>query len=334
MSEKSRTLLVLPRLKVQNANAISSPMTWGFPAITAFIGYMHALERRVRGNDMDIEFTAVGVVCHKLLPQVTSSGYVRAFHLTRNPVDKAGKTAAIVEEGRAHLDLSLVFEVAGDSLFDPDQDLEDLAAAVLETAMSLRLAGGSIRPAVDSIRRRWSTPRFVHLSDEDEAYVKDFRRVVMSLLPGFALVSRDDLLRSHYQKMCRDDSSASLIDAWLDISRINMECKPLALHEGAGSESEEEFTWQARRAEQGSWLVPIPVGFGAISTVLDPGTVAGARDSKTAFRFVESLYSIGQWISPHRLEDPAQLLWFAKTDPEQGLYRASNEFEKHHIIYE
>lgn len=333
MPEKSRTLLVLPRLSVQNANAISSPMTWGFPSITAFIGFMHALERRVRSNDKDLEFTGVGVVCHKLLPQVTSSGYVRAFHLTRNPVDKTGKTAAIVEEGRVHLDLSLVFEVGGDSLFDPDQDLQALAGEVLETAMSLRLAGGSIRPAVDSTRRRRPTPGFVHLSDEDQAYEKDFRRVAMSLLPGFALVSRDELLRRHHEKLHRDDSSTSLIDAWLDISRINMECMPVKPDETDG-ESGLDFSWKARRAEQGSWLVPIPVGFGAISPVFEPGTVAGARDSETAFRFVESLYSIGQWISPHRLEDPAQLLWFVENDPDQGLYRASNEFEKHHIIYD
>jgi len=30
-----RGVLVLRRLRVQNANAISSPLTWGFPAITA-----------------------------------------------------------------------------------------------------------------------------------------------------------------------------------------------------------------------------------------------------------------------------------------------------------
>jgi len=38
MSERLNHLLVLPRLRIQNANAISSPMTWGFPAMSAFIG--------------------------------------------------------------------------------------------------------------------------------------------------------------------------------------------------------------------------------------------------------------------------------------------------------
>ena len=40
-------LLILPRLRVQNANAISSSHTWGFPAPTALLGFVHALERRL-----------------------------------------------------------------------------------------------------------------------------------------------------------------------------------------------------------------------------------------------------------------------------------------------
>ncbi len=40
-------LLLLPRLSIQNANAISSPLTWGFPSPGAFTGFVHALQRRV-----------------------------------------------------------------------------------------------------------------------------------------------------------------------------------------------------------------------------------------------------------------------------------------------
>ena len=39
-------LVLLPHLKVQNANAISGPLTWGFPSPTAFAGFVHALERK------------------------------------------------------------------------------------------------------------------------------------------------------------------------------------------------------------------------------------------------------------------------------------------------
>lgn len=45
----SNGLLIIPHLRVQNANAISSPLTWGFPAISAFIGLMQAVERKLKG---------------------------------------------------------------------------------------------------------------------------------------------------------------------------------------------------------------------------------------------------------------------------------------------
>ena len=111
-------LLVLPRLRIQNANAISSPLTWGFPSPTAFLGFAHALERRL-SERFGVAFGGVGIVCHAFDPQTFRPN--RRQHLvftqTRNPVylkrDIAkfvaeGTPAAIVEEGRAHLEVSLV----------------------------------------------------------------------------------------------------------------------------------------------------------------------------------------------------------------------------------
>lgn len=74
------------------------------------------------------------------------------------------------------------------------------------------------------------------------------------------------------------------------------------------------------------WLVPIPVGYAALGELHPPGSVRDARDANTPFRFVEGLYSLGQWISPHRLERPEQLLWFADSQPEAGHYRCRNAF--------
>ena len=44
-------------------------------------------------------------------------------------------------------------------------------------------------------------------------------------------------------------------------------------------------------------------------------------------RFVESVYSLGEWISPHRLTHLAQLLWRAEADEAQGLYRCRNGYQ-------
>lgn len=107
----SEALLVFPHLRIQNANAISSPLTHGFPSITAFTGLMWALERNLAKAKVPLRLHGVGVICHHHQEQ-TTQGYVRSFNLTRNPVDKDGSTAAIVEEGRIHLDISLVFSVS------------------------------------------------------------------------------------------------------------------------------------------------------------------------------------------------------------------------------
>ncbi|WP_239894175.1 type I-F CRISPR-associated protein Csy2 [Laribacter hongkongensis] len=44
-------------------------------------------------------------------------------------------------------------------------------------------------------------------------------------------------------------------------------------------------------------------------------------------RFVESLYSLGQWLSPHRLHDVRQLLWYPTHDPASGVYRCRNDYQ-------
>lgn len=40
------SLILLRRLRVENANAIAG-VTWGFPAITHFLGFTHALSRKL-----------------------------------------------------------------------------------------------------------------------------------------------------------------------------------------------------------------------------------------------------------------------------------------------
>jgi len=72
--------------------------------------------------------------------------------------------------------------------------------------------------------------------------------------------------------------------------------------------------------------VPIPLGYGALTEVQPPGSVANARDSTTPFCFVESVYGIGQWLSPHRLQSPEQMLWYSDSQPNEGLYRCRNDY--------
>lgn len=66
---KSKTYLLLRQVKIHNANAFSSPLTIGFPAMTAWLGAMHALERKLRCNETlsSIRLKKLAVSCHDLI---------------------------------------------------------------------------------------------------------------------------------------------------------------------------------------------------------------------------------------------------------------------------
>jgi CRISPR-associated protein Csy2 len=316
-------LLVLPRLRVQNANAISSPLTWGFPSITAFTGFMHALERKL-GADSPLNFNAIGVICHAFEPQTTEGGFTRAFRLTRNPVNADGSSAALVEEGRAHLDITLVLGFSSDTLAAADETTrQQTAQRVADAVAGMRLAGGSVMPALplagSSPRRRRPEMLPWPLHYQAEKAEQAWKRLRQRWLPGFALVARDDLLAARLAELQTQNPSATLLDAWLDASRLNHR----AVRVNA-PDAPEQVAWQ-RDARPG-WIVPIPVGYAALSELHEPGTVAGARDRETPFRFVESVYSLGQWIGPHRLNSAQDLLWWSDFDADAGLYRCRNAY--------
>ena len=317
--QQPQAILVLPHLRIQNANAVGSPLTHGFPSITAFTGVMWALQRKLAQAGVPLQLHGVGVVCHHHQEQVTQ-GYVRNFNLTRNPVDKDGSTAAIVEEGRIHLTLSLVLAVQSDRwLREPDGPAEDVRT-VAELLAALRIAGGTLLQATQPMRRRHE-PFIVNLTGTEEDRLAEFRRARTRLLPGFALVARDDLLTQRFEAMQAQDATTTRLDAWLSLARINWR-----YHAPENDTREErEKAWKHDRKGLG-WIVPIPVGYGALGDVHAPGTVANTRDATTPFRFVESLFSVGEGISPHRLYTPLEMLWYPSSQPEAGLYRCRNDY--------
>lgn len=317
-------LLVLPGLRVQNANAISSPLTWGFPSITAFLGLMWALERKISSVHA-VRFCGIGVVCHGFEPRVTSGGFTRAFHLTRNPInkkeniDKEGKIKkpdGIVEEGCAHLDLTLVFGMAGAVTGEPPTEREGIAQSIADSVATMRIAGGIVVPAPLG---SWYRPEIIPLEQESDKRRAQFRGLRRRWLPGFSLVSRDDLVRQRVLEMQKENPAATVLDAWLECSRCNWRAFRQPAEHGS-----EKAEWRPGRED--GWIVPVPVGYGALSDLHPAGVVANARDEATPFRFVEAVYSLGQWIGPHRLNDARQLLWYAQHDSEHGVYRCCNDY--------
>ncbi len=318
----SQGLLILPRVRIQNANAISSPLTHGFPSMTAFLGLMWALARKLDQYALPLAFDSVGVICHDFEEQVTEGGFTRAFRLTRNPVDKSGGTAAIVEEGRIHLEITLIFGVSGGFVELDASARQAIADQVSAELARMRVAGGSVLPAVQPGWRH--QPELIRLAEDGDDALREFRRLRRRWLPGFALVCRDDLLQRRLADLAVNTPAATALDALLDLSGFNWRpLRPEGSDEADG-QTLRKVEWAHDRTE--GWIVPIPVGYGALSEVHPAGSVRNARDGETDFRFVESLYSIGEWVSPHRLESACQLLWYGHSDVSAGLYRCRNDY--------
>ena len=111
----------------------------------------------------------------------------------------------------------------------------------------------------------------------------------------------------------------------MSLSRLTHRARKVEKPNEKTGETTELVEWTTERAR--GWVVPIPVGYSALSSLHAAGTVANSRDATTPFVFVESVYSMGQWISPHRLATAHDMLWQTEHDPTQGLYRCINDFQ-------
>lgn len=325
-------LIEIGRLHIHNANAVSGPLSWGFPTPSAFTGFVHALGRRLD----EVQFGGVGIICHKFNPQVVRGSYTHSFKLMRHPHKaswrlpksklNADKPSAIIEEGRAHLEVTLLIELLGDEPRTEDEHNE-LGEKIQELVSGMRVAGGALHRVPPKVEiHNWP--------ETEEDAQKVFCRKRYRWLPGFALVERRDLLGRHLGQLRQQVSETDGLEAMLDMLAMHMEPETPDKRDGKPSLSAEKASrkndsteWVSTKRNPG-WLVPLPIGYGALSELYEPGSVRNVRDMTVPFRFVESLYSVGQWLSPHRLTSIEQLLWHTESDVKNGLYLCRNHYYK------
>ncbi len=331
----SQGLLIFPHVRVQGVNATSSQLTWGFPSMTAFVGLMWNIERTLARypEHKDLIFDSVGVVCHSFEPLVGKDRLLRhrpyRFALTRNPVKETGKPASIVEEGRAHIEITLIFGVSGAMLDDNQEERKQIAQEIFEIVSTLPLAGGTVLPRPND--SEYYHPNLITLADDPEKRAQQFRRLRHSWLPGYTLVSRHSYLKARQDEIQKSKPDATLLDALLDLSRLNYKAQPPSPADDIETEPDaqdgtqgKEVAWEQVRKHAG-WLVPIPIGYARLSGP-HKQKVANTRDNTTPFEFVECVYSLGEWLGPHRLTDVAHLLWYPNSDVDKGLYYCCNDY--------
>lgn len=307
-----KTYLLLPKIKIQNANALSSLCTIGFPAMTAWMGFAHALERKIRlsSNLESVHFSGVGVICYgahlQVYKELGSKQYCIINSLNPNekrPTQPKKQTekdssekgnsndpASFIEEPRIHLCVSLLIQCAGVS-----GDNEDELAKFVEIALPrMKIAGGDILS--------FEKPRIYYASDEKPEQEK---KILCQLMPGFALIERRRLLEK------AESNNFDALDALLSFFAIHPK----------GKEEPQSVQGPSYRKGAG-WLIPIVVGFQGLSSL---GKVKNQRDPTVLHRFVESVVTLGEFKMPYRFSSVEEILWHYEYDESQSLYVCKNE---------
>lgn len=293
-----RRFLLLPKIKIHNANAMSSPYSIGFPAMTAWLGAVHALQRHIHQTGLtEVQLLRIAVSCHQFDLQTYKGpgDFVHSIVSTANPLDKDGSRPAFVEEARCHLEVSLLIEYQG---LDNDER-ERLELVINNQLPRMKFAGGDVL-AVKPLE--WL------IVDEDDELSK--KQSLRKLMLGHVLLERRDLM---IQSMAEGRDA---LDALLD---------HLKIRHRAEQDDNGKITWKSNRKTSG-WLVPIAVGFQGISEL---SLAKNQRDIETLHRFAESVVTLGEFVMPYRIKNLDDMLWQYHVDPEQNLYLCQTASTSH-----
>ncbi len=202
--------MLISRLKVQNANAIAG-FTWGFPAITHFLGFTHNIERKLKKSHFsDISLSGCAVIAHEHHVH-TYGKYDAEFTQNRNPpyLSSHNKTDTppVIEEGKMNMTVSLI--IGCDGMLGNRRDA--FVAWLERVCLPQRLAGGSI------LNHHLS----IEIFSDEKLY-----QIRRKLLPGFFLMDQAEYLKEYYEALCEKNPNTELLDAWLDFAALKKAARP------------------------------------------------------------------------------------------------------------
>lgn len=311
--------LVLGHIDVQNANSIAG-LTWGFPAITHFLGFTHALSRKISKQyqgSYDTELLGCAVISNSVHNKVYQPKKYADFEFLQSknpPVLAKHKVGSppIIEEGKMNLTVSLVIELS-DSLSLTNEGIKEFEQHISELCSIMRLAGGTILNVKSTKLLSAST---------DEQHNDLLKRVKRLTMPGFVLLDRSEYLKDHYQvlqeshKDSGNQEKPKLLDAWLDFSALNYKANPLLAKDQMEPGQQTPAEWKYVPKPRPGYLVPLMTGYKAISELYTAGVVESTRDSTTPTRFVEAVHSVGEWKGMHSTKSLTNIIWHYQQDGE------------------
>jgi CRISPR-associated protein Csy2 len=311
----SSAYIIFERMDVQGANCIAG-FTYGFPAVTNFMGFGHALSRKLNQSH-PLQLQGCAVICHQhQLHAYQPRGYGDyVFAQSKNPPifkKHAKLTPPIIEEGKMNMSVSFIMECPNFTI-SRQAEIGALKQQLMSLAFQHRLAGGSIQ--------RIQSVHVLTEKNDSEEQKKQMRQIKRVLLPGFVLMDRTDLLAEYYQQEKQSNPDAEFIDAWLDFSAMKYQAKPLLNENEQEPNEKTKAEWIRLDKPAMGWLVPITNGYKAIGPLYPPGDVANTRDPDCPFCFVEAVHGLGEWRSLHRIQNVSDILWQYHYEPNWYLCR-------------
>ena len=304
-----RKFILIKHIKVQNANAISSPYTIGFPAVTAWLGFMHNLQRYLKKTSEDlheIELKSVGIVCHHFLLNTYKQYNSHRIVLSKKPPStrkdkkflKGSKS--FIPESTCNLDCSLLIE--HNIQINKYSTLYQCVNAVLNT---MKIAGGDIL----NFQKMNQGDMMFSIDEHDES---DMRSLIFKLMPGYMIKERKDLMIGSMEE--GHDALESLLEH-------------LKVTNTSSMDNNGNVYWEQNRKGPG-WIVPIATGFHGITEIKK---VKGQRDVHTPHRFAESIITLGEFIMPYRIQTLDEILWSYDINYDNNLYFCKNKYNNNNI---
>ena len=303
MNDKVRVGCVyFHKMVIYDANTISSPLTYGLPALTGFTGAFHALSRTLMADERfaDLALGGVLLACYECTPKTYRAGryHDHTFNQTRNPLKKDGKTAPIVEEGKCNLVMSFAVEVLASDLLSEKRS-QELTQFLSQAIFRQRIAGGSVMNIAKTHPVRYFGFESMH-------------QIVPLLMPAFVLMDASSEFSELIDKAESTAPKATPHDVLLDVCTLHHLPK-LAF---AGN-----TTWHTKSIKTGpGWTVPMPLGYQALREPLEAGKMDNVRNPEYPSQYVEVVYGLGKWVYPHHLKDNIETAFWRQHYDETGLY--------------
>lgn len=323
--------LLFKGIELHQANAISSPITYGFPAISGFVGAIHHLNRKLQNHYPECHLGGVMISCHhyELQAYRPHSFADYTFNQSRNPIKKNGDSASIIEEGKIHLNLNLVIEVFVQSNFKTDlhnnqEKILTFNRTLEQLLFQQRIAGGSV----------------FHIQQTSLYPISQTEDILYQLQPAFVLIDATDELQAitkelqtgiqHYVDpfgdivAVQDENNRpvlSHIKANPEATALDALIETVTLHHLPQKTEAKYHQWDTLSIKNGrGWLVPIAIGYQAISPRFKPGELANVRNPEYPSQYVETLHSLAKWVFPTHLHNNFAQYFWRYNQTENNLY--------------